>query len=283
MLIVRYESSEVKLGGAGNAAANLKALGAQVTALGYVGNDEMGGHLRSSCREAGIELLSPESSLPTETKTRILAGGHNTRRQQMLRLDRGCEGAYPASLENELAAMVREYARQAESILISDYGSGVLGKPVIAEILTIAKEGIPVCVDSRYQLGEFAGATILKPNEPELAALAGVRADTEERFTQAIQVVQSRMNGQSMVVTRGRYGMAVVENGEIEFIPAHGDQEAVDVTGAGDTVGATLALALSAGADLSSAAQLANIAGALQVLKSGTATVFYQELKEELG
>jgi rfaE bifunctional protein kinase chain/domain len=282
VLIVRWESSEVKLGGAGNAAANLRDLGAKVTALGLVGRDEMGSQVRALCRELGIKLVSPKApGVATETKTRILAGGLNTRRQQMLRLDRS-NRSVPEAAQVELAGLLGELAADQDAILVSDYGAGALGEPAIAQALEIARGSVPVCVDSRYNLRAFAGATVLKPNEPELEALTGVRADSEAALARSVRIAQKRAPCSALITTRGRNGMAVFESGRLTRIAPHGDREAVDVTGAGDTVGAALTLALAAGASFEQAARLANVAGALKVIKTGTATVSAAELEREL-
>ncbi len=283
VLIVRYESAEVKLGGAGNAANNLKALGAKVTALGVVGRDEMGTSVRELCRDSSIRLVSPKApGIATETKTRILAGGINTRRQQMLRLDRGHEGSLPAAVQAEIAGLFKELAKSADAVLVSDYGAGVLGEAVIPAVLAVARDGLPVCVDSRYNLRAFAGAGVLKPNEPEFEALTGVRPDVPGAFERALKAAHRKLAAQAIVVTRGRNGMMVLENGRMETIPAHGSKEAVDVTGAGDTVGATMTVALASGASVVDAARLANVAGALKVQKAGTETVSRAELAQEL-
>jgi rfaE bifunctional protein kinase chain/domain len=283
VLIVRYESDEVKLGGAGNAAANLRALGARVTLVGMVGRDPMGSRVRELCRRTGIRVASPNASqIPTETKTRVLAGGLNTRRQQIVRLDRGVRGALPEEIEAELASLARELSRQSDAVLVSDYGAGVLGSSVIAEVLAAARGDVPVCVDSRYNLKAFAGATLLKPNEPELEALVGLRAGPEAQLLKAVRAAHKRLGPKALLVTRGRNGMALCAEGSIELIPVHGTKELVDVTGAGDTVGAALTLALAAGASFLDAARLANVAGALKVQKSGTATVSAEEIAREL-
>jgi rfaE bifunctional protein kinase chain/domain len=281
--IVRYESGEVKLGAAGNAAANLKALGAKVTLVGSLGRDELGTQVRALCREQGIRLATPKAvRVPTESKTRILAGGLNTRRQQMLRLDRGNQGKLPPELEAELAKLVGSLAQDAEAMLVSDYGAGVLCEKVIAEVQAAARAGMPVVADSRYNLAAFDGATVLKPNEPELGALTGLRTDDEEQLVRAIKRAQKLLPNRAWVVTRGRNGIAVAEGSHLQLIPAHGGREIVDVTGAGDTVGAALVLAMAAGANVETAARVANVAGALKVQKSGTATVSVQELAAEI-
>jgi D-glycero-beta-D-manno-heptose-7-phosphate kinase len=284
VLIVRYESSDVKLGGGANVAANVRALSAQVTAVGVLGADEMGRALRSLFEAAGIRLSAASArGIQTETKTRILAGGMNTTRQQMLRLDRGQRGPLPPRLRRTLARLVEEAARDADAVVVSDYGAGVVGDEVREVLRRLSGDGLPVCVDSRYALASFAGVTVCKPNEPELEVLTGRPVRTEADLMEAGREAVKRLGCRALLVTRGRHGMALFEaGGRVDFIPAHGAREAVDVTGAGDTVIASFSLALAAGATLGEAARLANVAGALVVQKAGTATVSRDELLGEL-
>ncbi len=282
VLIVRYESSETKLGGAGNAAANLRAMDAQVSLIGIVGRDEMGREVRARAAELGIDLVAPEGErLTTETKTRILAGGRNTRRQQMLRIDRG-QAALPPDVEQSLADLVRAQAAHCDAILVSDYGAGVLCRPVIEAVRALSRAGAIVCADSRYNLAAFAGATLLKPNEAEFEALSRAHVQAPGALQAAVEETRARLSARALLVTRGSSGMVLAANGEVATIPPHGAHQAVDVTGAGDTVAAALALALAAGASFLQAARLANVAGALKVRKLGTATVSRGELRCEL-
>lgn len=285
VLIVRYESAEVKLGGGANAAANARALGAAVTVVGALGADEMGRHMRRLFREAQIDArIVGGKGLSTETKTRILAGGVNTTRQQMLRLDRGHEAGLPGKARAELARLVASEAKNADAVLVSDYGAGVLGDEVRDELRRLASDGLPVCVDSRHQLRSFVGMTVCKPNEPELEALTGLSARTQAQLEVAGRRGLELLGCKALVVTRGRNGVAVFEKQRpMVQIPVHGAAEAVDVTGAGDTVIATFTLALAAGASAVEAARLANVSGALVVQKQGTATVSQDELMRELG
>jgi rfaE bifunctional protein kinase chain/domain len=286
VLVVSYESSEVKLGGGANAAANARSLGGQVTAVGVVGRDEMGQALRGLFRAAGIQLRAATSdAVQTETKTRILAGGLNTTRQQMLRLDRGNRGPLPARLRLELHRLIAGAAREADAVVVSDYGCGVVGDEATRRLLrTLAQDGLPVCVDSRYQLAAFAGVTVCKPNQPELEALVGRKLATDAELIAAGREAVKTLGCRAMLLTRGRSGMAVFdESGGAELIPVHGSEEAVDVTGAGDTVIAAFTLALAAGAQVLDAARLANVAGGLVVMKQGTATVSRAELLRALG
>ncbi len=282
VLIVRHEREELKLGGGANAAANAAALGAQVTVLGVLGRDDLGRQMAALFKRAGMKLKAVSSAV-TETRTRVLAGGVSTKRQQMLRIDRGVTGALPPAQRKALAAKLLREGRSADVIMVSDYGAGVLCAETRAALRTLAGQGVPVCVDSRFSLLDYAGLTVCKPNEPELAALTGRSTKTEADFLAAARLAQERLDCRILLATRGRNGMTLFEKGQKPVhVPVHGSEEAVDVTGAGDTVSATFALALGAGGTPFEAARLANIAGALVVQKEGTATVTRPELQREL-
>jgi rfaE bifunctional protein kinase chain/domain len=284
VLIVRHESSEVKLGGGANVAANVRALSGQVTAVGVLGTDEMGRALRKLFDGAGIRLSAVSArGVETETKTRILAGGVNTTRQQMLRLDRGQRGPLPPRLRRALVKRVKEAAKDADAVVVSDYGAGVVGDEMREALRALAADGMPVCVDSRYSLSAFTGVTVCKPNEPELQSLVGRPLRTEAELLEAGHEVVRRLRCQALLVTRGRHGMALFDaKGGVDLVPVHGAKDAVDVTGAGDTVIAAFSLGLAAGGGFGDAARLANVAGSLAVQKLGTATVARDELLGEL-
>lgn len=282
VLIVRHEREEVKLGGGANAAANASALGAKVTAIGVMGRDAHGRKLSALFKESGITLRAITSAV-TESRTRVLAGGLSTTRQQMLRIDRGVVGLLPPKLRAALAVHVLDEGLQADVVMVSDYGAGVLCEETRSALREVARRGVPVCVDSRFGLTDFAGLTVCKPNEPELAAFSGMPLRDDGELLAAGKVAQQRLACEVLLVTRGRRGMTLFERGKKPLhIPVYGSEEAVDVTGAGDTVSATFALALGAGGRPSEAARLANIAGALVVQKQGTATVTRLELAREL-
>ena len=284
VLIVRFERSELKPGGAGNAARNLAALGVDVRAVGLVGADALGVRLVAALRAGGVDVAGIQRvrDRVTEAKTRILAGGRSTRRQQMLRVDRTPEPV-PATAERKLISDLARAARGATAILASDYGSGVLSPRVVEALRAMRRRGIPVCVDSRYNLNSFSGMTMLKPNETELEAASGVPASTPRGLARAARALQRRLGCQSLLVTRGRFGMSLFERGRRPVhLAAHGDKEAVDVTGAGDTVAATYAAAIASGADAGSAMRLANVVASLVVLKAGTATAGREEILHEL-
>ncbi len=282
VLIVRHEREELKLGGGANAAANARALGAKVTAVGVLGRDDIGRQMSALFKKQGITLKSVTSPV-TETRTRVLAGGLSTSRQQMLRIDRGVTGPLAPKLRASLAVQILEAGKAADVVMVSDYGAGVLCEETRAALRTLARRGVPVCVDSRFSLADFTGLTVCKPNEPELSALTGMPVKTDAELLAAGKVAQKRLQCAVLLVTRGRHGMVLFEKGQKPLhVPVHGSAEAVDVTGAGDTVSATFALSLGAGGTPFEAARLANIAGSLVVQKQGTATVSRPELEREL-
>ncbi|MBX7114065.1 MAG: bifunctional hydroxymethylpyrimidine kinase/phosphomethylpyrimidine kinase [Myxococcaceae bacterium] len=281
VLVVRHEHDEVKLGGAANAAANASALGAQVTAVGVLGKDSRGQALRRGFAQASIDFSGVISgSVQTETKTRVLAGGAGTQRQQMLRVDRGNATPLPAAVRTKLAQALERAIGSCDVVLVSDYGGGVLGDETRDVLRQAWQAGKKVCVDSRYALSAYYGATVCKPNEPELAAVTGLPVDTDAQLLVAGQEALSTLACEVLLVTRGRRGMAVLQkNAPHALIPVWGPRDALDVTGAGDTVNAVFASALATGAKPVDAARLANVAGALVVQKRGTATVSAAELK----
>jgi rfaE bifunctional protein kinase chain/domain len=285
VLIVRYESSELKAGGAGNAAQNLAALGVRVRAVGAVGDDALGTALLDELEAGGIDVAGIERvrGRPTEAKTRILAGGRSTRRQQMIRLDRAPTSPLPAAVERRLVRTLARLGRRASAVLASDYGSGAIGPRAIEALREVKRGGVPVCADSRYALRAYTGLTMVKPNEVELEAASGVPLSGPGGLERAARALQRKLDCDVLLVTRGRNGMSVFRRGlPVVHLPAHGSQDAVDVTGAGDTVAAAFAAGVAAGGDALAAARLANVAGALVVRKAGTATVTREELAAEL-
>jgi D-glycero-beta-D-manno-heptose-7-phosphate kinase len=284
VLIVRYERTEIRAGCAGNAALNLAALGVKVRAVGAVGEDAVGRELLETLAANRVDVsgILCLSDRPTESKMRILAGGRSTRRQQIVRVDRVPKGPLPASAAGRLVREVRRAARGASAILASDYGSGIVGPEVLDALRELKEAGTSLCGDSRYRLRQFVGFSMVKPNEPELEAASGVSLETGG-VDRAARVLQRRLGCDELLVTRGKNGLSLFRRGLAPVhIPAYGRKDAVDVTGAGDTVGATYTAGIAAGADPRMAARLANVAGALVVQKPGTATVSNEELRQEL-
>lgn len=278
VLILRYVSRELAAGGAGNAAANLAALGARVVPICAIGDDEMGRELSRVLRDAGCDdrhlILEPGRS--TTTKTRILAGGHHTTRQQVIRIDRGDQNSVRQETESAIMAALEKTLPDCDALIVSDYSHGVVSSAVVDWINTKAVgSGRVVAVDSRHRMLSFRGVTALTPNEEEVEFALGRPVGPEaEAVLGAAARIQRETGCRGVLITRGSRGMAIWEGtGASHLIPIWGGDEIADVTGAGDTVIATFTLALSAGATMLDAAQLANIAGGLVVMKRGTATV----------
>ena len=188
VLILRFTNREVRLGGAANAAHNVQALGAIARPVGVLGHDSAGGEVRRLFAEKGIStdgVIGAEGRL-TPVKTRIMAGGYESTRQQVVRLDREPEPAIADPVEDALVAAVKTAGRSADAFLVSDYGYGTVTPRVFDTVLEAARaRGAVVTVDSRYDLPRFKGATAAAPNEPEVEALAGVELGDERALEKA--------------------------------------------------------------------------------------------------
>jgi rfaE bifunctional protein kinase chain/domain len=282
VLILRHERTETVPGGAANCAVNLASLGAEASVVGVVGADAAGDALLERLRAAGVDcasvLRTPEVS--TATKVRILAGQAHSMRQQVIRVDYESEPPSGAPLRRELGARVGDAATRADAIIISDYNYGVAGAEIVAALREAARErDLPVLVDSRFRLLDFAGFTSATPNEDEVEQVLGRRlADTATLEAAAVEL-RERLGHRALLITRGSQGMLLLEEGAPpQHLAAVGSREAVDVTGAGDTVIAAYTLALASGATFAEAADIANHAGGLVVMKRGTASVEAREL-----
>jgi len=283
VLILKHRERTVMPGGGANAINNLADLGVNVLPVGVVGDDEAGRLLLKSFRHKHIPVsgVLKDKSYATVTKTRILAGMTHTARQQVVRIDREPEMEPNRHLKRELVLAARQYARASDALLISDYGYGAASPAILNAIRERGRlDGVPVLLDSRYRMLEYSGVVAATPNEPEVEAALGVRIGNDwARLCAAGEQVMSRMKLQSLVITRGRHGMtAFADKHKPLDIPIFGSDQVADVTGAGDTVIATFAAAVAAGASTEEAAHLANYAGGIVVMKRGTATVSRQEL-----
>jgi rfaE bifunctional protein kinase chain/domain len=282
VLILRYERTETMPGGAANCAANLAALDGRASLVGFVGADEAGQALLDKLGKAGVACdgVVSVSQRRTTTKVRILAGQVHSTRQQVIRIDYESDSQVEPSLREQLLKQLREGLQSADAVIISDYNYGVADAETIAAVReAAAARNIPVLVDSRFGLARFPGFASATPNEDEVEQLLERKLTDTAEVTAAGLELRERLNYQALLITRGSNGMLLVEAGaEPLHIPAVGAREAVDVTGAGDTVIATYTLALASGAPFADAAHLANHAGGLVVMKRGTASINRQEL-----
>jgi D-glycero-beta-D-manno-heptose-7-phosphate kinase len=281
VLILRYDATEVVPGGGGNAASNAAALGATVDIVGIVGNDVAGRRMLDAlpprARTSNVRRLA---GYVTPVKTRILAGGVHSAKQQVVRIDRAGGSARPAMLRHVELALDRAMSR-ANAVVISDYGSGLITPALWRRIAAGRAKASPITlVDSRYALGEFTEMTACTPNESEVEALLGVRiGDDAKALERAGRALLRKLKSRAVLVTRGSRGMALFEPKKpTDLIPIVGSDQVTDVTGAGDTVIAAFALSLAAGATFGEAARLANFAAGIVVMKRGTATVSAPEL-----
>ncbi len=284
VLIIRRQKTELLPGGGANAANNLADLGATVVAVSALGGDESGNALRDYFRAKNISTsgLVSAPGWQTPTKTRFLAGWPHTARQQVLRVDSEPLSPFGDSIAKQLVRKAQSALKAVSGVLISDYGYGS-ASPEIAKAVCRGKgSAIPVALDSRYRLNDFRGLnmTAATPNEAELEAAFNSRIGADlDRLREFGQHMLAHLGLQALVVTRGRDGMMVFEKGRPPRpLPIFGSDQALDVTGAGDTVVAVLTLALAAGATVLEAAQLATYAAGIVVMKRGTATVTREEL-----
>jgi D-glycero-beta-D-manno-heptose-7-phosphate kinase len=288
VLILEYDATEVVPGGAGNAANNVASVGGTVRLVSLVGRDEPGRRLFNvlprSVERAG---LTRPGGYRTPIKTRILAGGIHSAKQQVVRIDRYTSEAVSEKHRAAAERAARRAIKTADAVLISDYGSGLVQPRFVAELaaaLRARKKRVPILIDSRYALTRYRGLTACTPNESEVEQVLGVTiGDNKSVLERAGRTLLKRTRMACVLITRGSRGMALFEPGKpTVHIPIFGSDQIADVTGAGDTVMATMTLALAAGGTFEEAARLANYAGGLVVMKRGTATVSAAELRRAI-
>lgn len=280
VLILRHQETQIFPGGGANAANNLVALGARVLPVGAVGEDSAGDALIDYFRAKNVNVsgMIRTRHASTTTKTRFLARWSHTARQQVLRVDHEPAGSLPENVIQKIRKKAQVNIAKSDATLVSDYGSG----SVTPELLKHVKAKV-MTLDSRHRLLEYrrTGFTAATPNEAELEAAHHARIGKDEKQVEMLGQRTLRSLGlQALLVTRGRDGMVLFEGGKPPHrIAVYGAEDAVDVTGAGDTVIAVFTLALAAGATFIEAAHLANYGGGIVVMKRGTATLSRAELE----
>ena len=277
--IVNIVTEESRLGGASNVANNISSLGGQATLCGAVGYDFFGKEIERMAHRKGIRTEFIKTEQPTITKARVIGG-----RQQIVRLDYEQRLEVPEKTKEDFKVHLEELIRENPTLVISDYGKGMISDEICTFLISIAKQhGTHVIVDPKGQnWAKYAGADLITPNVKELGDIIGHPISNEDTGIEASAKEIIRKYGlKAWLVTRSEKGMSLISGQETVHIPTH-SQEVFDVSGAGDTVVATLALALTAGKDIKESIRIANIAAGIVVQKIGTATLTAEELRKAM-
>ncbi len=284
VLILEHVSTELILGGAANAAANLAALGGICHSIGVCGRDDYARKLQRLFEKAGISYgLVEDPSRPTTVKTRILSSAHALR-QQLIRLDRISHEKLNIGITQKVLEKLDAVAQSYSAVILSDYRSGLISDHLVKGTLEIAaKKGIQVVVDAQDNFERFRGSSLITPNQPDTEAAVGFKIDSKERLEEAGRKLLTLSGARNVLLTRGGAGMVLFQESEPMFeLPAFNRSEVFDVTGAGDTVVATMTLAMVTGATMIEAMALGNLAAGIVVKKVGTAVTNQQELVDAL-
>lgn len=270
-------------GGAANVARNARSLGARTAVAGVIGNDEPGRALGQRLIADGIDVdgLVEENDRPTSTKTRVIGGSSQVVSQQMARIDRVVRADVSARTRARLVEYLDSALPRGDGLIISDYENGVINEEIVAKAVPLARQhGLTIAVDAHGDLGRFRGITVATPNQDEAALVLGRDLRGDDELARAGRDLAKLMDARGVVITRGSEGMTVVEaEGGCHHLTAASPTEVRDVTGAGDTVAATVILALASGSSLLEAACLGNLAAGIVVRRLGAATVTADELR----
>ena len=274
--VVNVQREYIHLGGAANVLANLISLGAQGSIIGVVGNDRAAEQLRSSLRQ----ISSPDGNLvadetrPTTIKTRIIA--HS---QPVVRTDRESRAPISATIEDQIISQLKTSLRDADAFVVSDYDKGAVTPRILESVLPLAYDRGPVLIDPKIRnFKSYRPATLITPNHLEALRMSNSEEDSDDGLHVAAERIRDALECDAVLITRGARGMLLLEgNGNPVYVNTIA-REVYDVTGAGDTVIAALASALSTGASMLEAATFANHAAGIVVGKVGTATVTPEEL-----
>ncbi|WP_090940234.1 bifunctional heptose 7-phosphate kinase/heptose 1-phosphate adenyltransferase [Pelosinus propionicus] len=287
VLILEHSEERVVPGGAANVVHNIATLSGKVYAVGVIGQDYAGQELTRilASKTAETAGLLVDNSRPTITKTRVMAGGQATVRQQIVRIDKEKKEALSVESEQVVKEYIAIQIADMHGVVLSDYGSHTVSPDIMNYVITICREkDIPCIVDSRYNIMEYSGIPIVKQNESEAAAAVGYEIRDQETLLSAGKTILDKLDAKAVLITRGPDGMTLFEKqNKVTQISVTNKSEVYDVTGAGDTVVATMILALAAGASYEEAARLANFAAGIVVKKFGTATATPNELRQAVG
>lgn len=285
VLILEHDETRIVPGGGANALQNIASLGGRSFAVGVAGVDAAGRALVAQLAKAGVDVAGVERSRAyrTPTKTRILAGGVHSTKQQVVRIDRRTHLQEDGKIERKIEETLRGLVPDCDAVMVSDYGYGLVtparGNALARQASSLGKRSV---VDSRREIAAYRGFTSATPNEPEVEAALGVRIGRDRAILESSgRTLLKMLRARALLVTRGSDGMALFEpRHPTRHVSIYGSDDVADVTGAGDTVLSAYALALGAGATFHEAAVLANYAGGIVVMKRGTATASRSELED---
>ncbi|HEY0513631.1 MAG TPA: PfkB family carbohydrate kinase [Thermoanaerobaculia bacterium] len=285
VLILSYQGERLTPGGGANAVANVAALGGRPLPLGIVGDDAHGQGLLADLVARGVtaEGIAVRPGYRTPTKVRILGGGRHSIKQQIVRYDIEETLALTGEDRERFTRLLKRWSAEVRVAILSDYGYGAVEPAMLPRVRDALGERAMLIADSRYRLGGFVGLDGATPNEEEAEALLGTTIeDDPERLERAGRGLREQLGARFLLITRGSRGMSLFRPELSAHLPVSGTDQVADVTGAGDTVIGTFALALAAGADPLEAALLADYAGGVVVMKMGTATCSPEELKRAI-
>ncbi|HET9212425.1 MAG TPA: PfkB family carbohydrate kinase [Thermoanaerobaculia bacterium] len=282
VLILSYQGERLTPGGGANAVANVATLGGLPLPLGVVGDDPHGRGLLADLEARGVrtEGIRVRPGYRTPTKVRILGGGKHSIKQQIVRYDIEETLTLDREDREHFTSLLKRWSGEARVAILSDYGYGAVEPGMLPRVRDALGEEAILLADSRYRLGDFVGLDGATPNEEEAEALLGGSIDDDpDRLEKAGRTLRERLGARFLLITRGSRGMSLFRPEASAHLPVSGTDQVADVTGAGDTVIGTFALALAAGADPLEAALLADYAGGVVVMKMGTATCSPEELR----
>ncbi len=282
VLILSHERTVILPGGGANPASNIHSLGGVALPVGVLGMDRAGEQLIEIFRKKGLDTsgLVTEAERDSSRKVRVLAGGTNTARQQVIRIDYAASEPPLASTQAALMATLDKRLQGAHGLIVSDYGHGVMGEALLRYVNALPKRHprLVICVDSRYQLARYRGVTVITPNETEAAPAAGFEEYHERDLPGIGRGLAKATKAKMVLITRGSKGMSLFLGAKRLDVPVFGSTAIVDVNGAGDSVAAAMTLALCAGATPEMAMQIANAAGGVAVLQAGPASVKREQI-----
>lgn len=284
VLILEHVATSHIPGGAANTANNITALGGKCHAIGICGEDEYARKMAQMLERHGITYdLVSDRTRPTTVKTRILSKSHSLM-QQLLRLDRIAHHAIDAATEKKILEKLDKAAPEHNAIILSDYRAGTITDTIISGCRSISQNNSNLLVvDAQNRFERFEGCALITPNQPDTEAALGFKIDSNESLQHAGSLLMKMSGAQSILITRGAQGMALFQKDQPVFeLPPFNKSEVFDVTGAGDTVIATMTLALVTGSTPAEAMALGNLAAGIVVRKSGTAVTSQKEMLEAL-